>query len=239
VSVRNIRHIFSIGALVCVSSIALLGTAGFPGPAIGSELGNGAQPDSGADRFPRSLDPSLDIRLFGQTGASGFPAVLASFTPSPVQPDLRSATIVLPPVELLALEHLRSVCDAVSFAADTCPDASAHGRITAWTPVSPVPLRAPIYLLQSAGKLPSLAAHIGDEFDLVASLDTPRGRFRIRVGPLPQVPVSRFLFRLEGGSRGLFQNSERLCGERHYARATFSDHQGTHRTVRAPVTATC
>jgi hypothetical protein len=161
ICVRSVEPDRRLRAIAVTAALALLLAAGYPSTAPGSRSRSAPRTVSRAGRSPRSLDPRLDIRLLGQTGPSGFPAVLASFTPSAAQPNLRAATIVLPPGELLALSHLRSVCDAASFASDSCPAAAAHGSITTWTTLSPTPLRAPVYLLQSAGRLPSLAAHLG------------------------------------------------------------------------------
>ena len=53
---------------------------------------------------------------------------------------------------------------------------------------------------------------------LIGHVDCVHGRYRAQFPTVPDVPVSTFSLNLFGGSKGLLQNSEPLCG--HSKRAT-------------------
>jgi hypothetical protein len=160
--------------------------------------------------------PKLGIRLKGPTRRGAYPELRATFQ-SRGQGDtnLKEIKVALPRSEFLAQNHIKGICTKVQFAREDCPANSAYGKAIAHTPLFDEPLTGNVYLRSSNTKLP----------DLVASLRA--GEIRIvlegKIGPtrqggisaffrgLPDQPVDRFTMILNGGRRGLLQNSADIC----------------------------
>jgi hypothetical protein len=61
------------------------------------------------------------------------------------------------------------------------------------------------------------------------------GQLRVRFPALPDIPVSRAVFALEGGRRGIFVNSESLCGRSPRATVALRAHNGKRLRLRPEV----
>jgi hypothetical protein len=160
--------------------------------------------------------PRLGIRLKGPTRRGAYPELRATFQArGQGDSNLKEINVSLPRSEFLAQNHIRTICTKVQFAREECPPGSVYGHATAYTPLFDTPLSGDVYLRSSSSKLP----------DLVASLRS--GAIRIilegHIGPtrqgglsayfadLPDEPVDRFVMILNGGHRGLLQNSADIC----------------------------
>jgi len=160
--------------------------------------------------------PKLGLRLRGSARRGGFPSLRATFASrGPKDSNLKRIEVEMPHSLFLAQTHIRTVCTKVQFQAERCPKGSIYGKATAKTLLFDEPLRGNVYLRSSDRKLP----------DLVADLHS--GAIRIvvegRIGPgkhggiltffddLPDAPVDSFTMTLQGGRRGLLQNSVNIC----------------------------
>ena len=161
--------------------------------------------------------PKLGLRLRGGSRRGAFPALRATFAArGPKDSNLKQIEVVMPHAEFLAQNHIRAICGIAAFEADRCPPDSTYGHAVAYTPLFDAPLRGDVYLRSAPGR------HLPD---LVASLHS--GAIRIvlegRIGPakgggvraffagLPDAPIERFTMVLDGGKRGLLQNSTNIC----------------------------
>jgi hypothetical protein len=115
------------------------------------------------------------------------------------------------------------------------------GYATAESPLIDRPLAGPVLIRTSAHRLPDLVIALRGQFriDLVAQVDSDRGRLRARFNALPDVPVSRVRLTLAGGRRGLLENSEDICRGVHRARVKLVGQNGKVRKLRVPVGANC
>lgn len=162
--------------------------------------------------------PKLDLRLRGPVRRGGYPSLRASFVSRGARDsDLKRIEVEMPHSLFLAQNHIRAVCTRVQFAAERCPAGSVYGTAVARTPLFDEPLRGNVYLRASSHKLP----------DLVADLRSGAVRIVVegRIGPgrhggiltyfdeLPDAPIDRFTMVLDGGRRGLLQNSVNLCAQ--------------------------
>jgi hypothetical protein len=83
--------------------------------------------------------------------------------------------------------------------------------------VSPLlgdPLSGPVYLRSGSHKLPDLVVQLNGQVDisLLGRIDSTKGGgLRTSFETVPDVPVTRFVLSLEGGKKGLLQNSSNLC----------------------------
>ena len=160
--------------------------------------------------------PKLGIRLRGPSRRGAYPKLRATFTSRGARDsNLKRIEVEMPHSEFFAQNHIRTICPRRLFDAGNCPAGSVYGHAVAYTPLFDTPLRGNVYLRSSSSKLP----------DLVADLRS--GSIRIivegRVGPsktggiraffdnLPDEPLDRFVMTLNGGKRGLLQNSADVC----------------------------
>jgi hypothetical protein len=161
------------------------------------------------------FQPKLGIRLRGQTQRAGHPALRAVLHARPGDASMKRITVDMPPALFLAQEHIRSICTRVQFDAENCPKDSIYGKAVVYSSLLDEPLRGPVFLRSSSHALP----------DMVASLRS--GSIKIvlqgRIGPtgnggvqayfdnVPDAPIEAFVMELNGGKRGLLQNSADIC----------------------------
>lgn len=208
----------------------------------GSALSSAGQRAPVANRFQVGgcgalrFRPRLSLRLLGPTHRSGHPGLRAVVRARPGDANLGRVTATLPPTELLDSRGIESVCSHESFVASDCPATSVRGRAKVWTPLLDQPLVGPVYLRSSTGKLPDLVASLRGAvaIDLVAGVDSTRGRLRLSVRGLPDVPLSKVVLTLGGGKNGLLVNSGGVCSRPHRVATTFAGKNGKrHRAAPA------
>jgi hypothetical protein len=168
--------------------------------------------------------PSLTAHLFGPTHRGGHPRLRTVFTARPGDANTARISFALPHSEFIDQAHFRTICTRVQFAAERCPAGSVYGHISATSPLIDYAVQGPIYLRSSTHKLPDVVAVLRGppaqpiEVDLDGRVDSVNGGIRTTFETVPDLPVSRAVVSLQGGRKGLFQNSTDIC-------------KGTHRTT--------
>jgi hypothetical protein len=177
--------------------------------------------------------PNLALSLSGPTKRSGHPALSALLTSPPGAANIAAAQVSLPSSEILAQEHINTICTRVQFAAGAgdgagCPPESVYGFARARTPLLGQPLEGPVYLRASSNLLPDLVAVLGGQIDVVLDgrIDTVGKQIRTTFDVLPDAPLESFTLEMPGGARGLLTNSTALCGQVLRARASFDGQNG-------------
>ncbi|HVC08274.1 MAG TPA: hypothetical protein VND98_11925 [Solirubrobacterales bacterium] len=157
--------------------------------------------------------PKLVLGLKGSTKRAGNPALKAALTTKPGEANIASVQVTLPHSEFLDNAHLHNVCTNVQFAAHQCPSGSVYGHATAETPLLDHPLEGPVYLRSSTHKLPDLVADLEGQIQIVLDgrIDSIHGGIRNTFEAIPDAPVSRFTLEMQGGKKGLLENSTNIC----------------------------
>lgn len=166
--------------------------------------------------------PALKIRLSGGLNRRGHPAIRAVLSSKPGEANSSRISVTLPKGELLDNAHLDTICTRVQFAAESCPDGSRIGAVTATTPLLDQPLTGGVYLRSSSHTLPDMVLDLRGQVHIVLDgrIQTFHERLRTTFAPVPDAPVTRVVLNLAGGKKGLLLNSEGLC--RNGRRATVS-----------------
>jgi hypothetical protein len=184
--------------------------------------------------------PQLNLRLKGSAKRAGTPALRAVLSANPGDANLAGASVALPRSEILDQAHIRTICTRVQFAEGAgnganCPPGSVYGQATVITPLLDQPLEGPV-ILRSTGTeagahiLPDLvmALHGQVDFDASARIDSINGGIRSTFESIPDVPVSKVVLEMQGGAKGLLENSRNLCqGKTPKASAKYSGQNGT------------
>lgn len=175
------------------------------------------------------FNPKLSLRLKGKTRRSGYPALTATLTyPPGAYANTASASVGLPHSEFLAQSHIRTICTRVQFAADACPKGAIYGRASATSPLLDQPLKGLVYLRSSSNPLPDLVVDLRGQVQvvLVGRVDSHNGGIRTTFAATPDAPVSSFTLEMDGGNKGLLENSTNICRGKHRASAVFTAQNG-------------
>jgi hypothetical protein len=185
--------------------------------------------------------PKLSLKLTGGVRRQGHPAIHAVLTTAPGEANPRSIALTLPPSELLDNAHIDTICTKVHFAEQSCPAGSLLGHASVASPLLDRPLSGSAYLRSSSNGLPDLALDLGGQFHVVAvaRIDAVNGGLRTTFQTVPDVPLGTVTLDLQGGAKGLIQNSESLCGARQKAALSMRGQNGKSVSRKVPLQAAC
>jgi hypothetical protein len=171
-----------------------------------------------ADCAALGFSPALKLKLSGGMKRGSYPKLLAELSAPAGQANIGRVSVALPHSEFLAQSHIKTICTRVQYAASggggrACPPGSVYGWARAFTPLLDQPLEGPVYLRSSSNPLPDLVASLDGEIhiDLAGRIDSVRGGIRTTFEGVPDAPVSKFVLTMQGGRKGLLENSRNLC----------------------------
>lgn len=189
--------------------------------------------------------PKLHTRLFGPIHRGGHPRLRSVFEAKPGEANTARISFALPRSEFIDQSHFRTICTRVQFAANQCPAGSVYGHVKAITPLFDYPLEGPVYLRSSVHKLPDVVAALRGpasqpiEVDLDGRVDSVNGGIRTTFETVPDAPVTKAIVTLQGGKKGLFQNSTNICKGTHLATLKLTAQSGRLANSQPPVSAQC
>jgi hypothetical protein len=244
------RHDFTLNPTGCAQKQVVAEVIG-----VGGDSGSAAD-DTAAQLFNRfqaadcgglGFSPRLAFRLSGGTSRGAHPRLRAAvaYPRRGAYANIAAASVALPDTEFLAQDHIRTVCTRVQFAAKRCPAGSVYGHAVAKTPLFDAPLKGPVYLRSSSHRLPDLvAALVGPEsqpveIDLAGRIDSVDGGIRNTFQLVPDAPLSRFVLTMQGGRKGLLENSTNLCAATSRATARLTAHNGKLLTLHPAMRPVC
>jgi len=186
--------------------------------------------------------PKLSLRLKGDTKRGGTPALNATLTyPSKgAYANIAKASVALPHSEFLDNAHIQTVCTRVQLAQNACPKGSIYGHARAITPLLDKPLEGPVYLGTGYGhELPDLLADLNGQIHVIlnGTIDSIHGGIRNRFEVVPDAPVTKFTLTMQGGKKGLLENSTNLCAKTNRATVRFTAQSGKVADSSPPVIA--
>jgi hypothetical protein len=191
-----------------------------------------------ADRFQAAdcaslgFKPRLAFHLYGGVKRGAHPKFQAVLKARPGDANIAATSVALPHSEFLDQAHIKTVCTRVQFAAKACPAGSVYGYATAKTPLFGQPLSGPVYLRSSSHQLPDLAVALKGpetqpvEVVLDGRIDSVNGGIRNTFEFVPDAPVTEFTLTMQGGKKGLLQNSTNLCAQTNRATVKFTGQNG-------------
>jgi uncharacterized repeat protein (TIGR01451 family) len=184
-----------------------------------------------------AFKPKLGIRLFGSTKRGGHPALKGTVTMPPGGANIAQASVALPHSEFLDQSHIGTICTRVQFAegdgnGSNCPAASIYGTAKATSPLVDYTLEGPAILRSSTHKLPDLVIALHGPpsqpiaVDVAGRIDSVNGGIRTTFEGIPDLPVSSFVLSMQGGKKGLLQNSTNICKATNKATALIAAQNG-------------
>jgi hypothetical protein len=191
------------------------------------------------------FEPKLTLRLGGTSKRLGNPSVGATLLAAPGSANIAATRVLLPRALFIDNAHLNNPCTRVQFAANSCPANTIIGVAKAETPLLDKPLEGRVYLRSAPDRksgLPDIVAALRGQIDIDVvghNESSGKGRLRTNFAGLPDVPVSRFTLNLEGGAKGLLENSESLCAKAQLARVAIGGQNGKAVVTKAKVRTAC
>ncbi len=178
-----------------------------------------------------SLDfkPQLTTKLFGGHSRTGHPKIQATLQAREGDANIASAVLTLPRSELIDQAHIKTICTRAQLAAQACPEGSIYGYAKAESPLLDKELAGPVYLVSSNHTLPDLLADLQGQVEIQLHgviKSVKHGRIQTSFSPIPDVPVSKFQLTMEGGKKGLLENSKNLCAKKYFSRLEFQAQNG-------------
>jgi hypothetical protein len=178
-----------------------------------------------------AFNPALALNFSGSTKRAGNPALKAtlSYPKGGSYANVASTAVSLPPTEQIDNAHIRDPCTKVQFnlgntLGEKCPAGSLIGFAKAETPLLDKPLEGPVYFRsapENKSGLPDIVAVLKGQIEITLDgkiktiFQKVNGervpRIRTTFGAVPDAPVSKFTLSLDGGQKGLLQNSANLC----------------------------
>ena len=246
----------SIDVQIDRPSFTLTGTSCDPSAVTGSALSTLGQIAPLLSRYQLgectglAFKPKLAIRLFGSVKRAGNPALKATLTMPAGGANIAQAAVSLPHSEFLDQSHIGTVCTRVQFAegdgnGSKCPPASIYGAATATSPLVDYTLEGNAYLRSSSHELPDLVvalhgpAYQPIAIDAVGRIDSVKGGIRTTFEGVPDLPISTFTLNMQGGKKGLLQNSTNICKATGRATALLAGQNGKVHDTRPLVEAQC
>jgi hypothetical protein len=181
-----------------------------------------SSPFQAADCASLPFKPKLSLK--GNMKRTGAPAFKAELTMKPSEANIERSIVTLPQSEFLDNAHIQDACAIGQFRqTGSCPGGSVYGRAKVWSPIVDEPLEGPVYLMGGLGhKLPDLYAVLKNkevEIHLDGHVDSLQRKrngeaislIRNTFEAVPDAPVSKFVLEMDGGRKGLLQNSTNLC----------------------------
>ena len=189
--------------------------------------------------------PKFSARLSGPIHRGGHPRLRAVISAKPGEANTAALSFTLPRSEFIDQGHFRTICTRVQFAAHACPAGSVYGFVKAKSPLVDYTLEGPLYLRSSSHKLPDAVAALSGppsqpvEIDAVARIDSVKGRLRARTETVPDAPIEKVVISMQGGRKGLFQNSTNICKGTHRISVSFDGQNGKAQDVEPQLKAQC
>ncbi len=235
------RHEFTLNPTNCEKT-AIAGEA----LSVQNQVANLSNPFQVGGCSALGFAPKLALSVRGKARRGANPTFKAVLTMPPGGANIARAAVSLPHSEFLDQAHIRTICTRVQFAAagghgEACPAASVYGRAEAVTPLLSQPLSGPVYLRSSSHNLPDLVAALNGQIDvdLDGTVDSVHGGIRNRFEVVPDAPVSRFVLEMQGGKKGLLQNSTDICAAKQRASAEFTAQNGKVSDFKPLLRASC
>jgi hypothetical protein len=189
--------------------------------------------------------PRLALSLKGGIKRGEYPALKAVLKPRKGDANIASVQVALPHSEFLAQNHIRTVCTRVQWAADNCPRGSIYGKVKVETPILGYPLTGNVYLRSSSNPLPDLVPDLRGpafqpiRFEAAGKTDSIKGGIRNTFSFVPDVPFTKLTLQLQGGKKGLLQNSRNICAAINKADVNYTAHNGLTFSERPALTTKC
>jgi hypothetical protein len=195
-----------------------------------------------------SFAPKLTVFTAGKTskvnGASLTTKLSYPNTPQGTQTNLAKVKVDLPKQLPSRLTTLQKACIAAVYEANpaNCPAASLVGHATATSPVLPVALSGPAYLVSHGGQaFPSLTLVLqgyGVTVELVGATLIRKGITSTTFSMVPDVPVSAFELTLPQGKFSALAAVGNLCKAKLTMSAAFVAHDGAELRQQPKITPT-
>ncbi len=189
----------------------------------------------------QAFSPRASLRAVGATQRTGKPEFVFRVEPRAGQPNLKSASVELPPVVLVDPTAIGTFCSESELSEKECAGRPRLGVARVLSPAYEAPLEGPVYPVTGSGGLPRLAYLLGGPSELLlrGEVVSQGGTIAAGVEDVPDIPFDSFVLRIEGGKEGFLVLSHDICQGNPTATGTFTSQDGQTSTEKFPLEADC
>lgn len=195
-------------------------------------------------KFSPKLITSTSAHISRVNGASLNVKLAYPKTPLGTQTNIAKVKVSLPRQLPSRLTTLHKACLAAVFEANpaSCPPASVVGHAKAITPILPVPVQGPVYLVSHGNEafpaVTMLLQGYGVTIDLVGTTLIKKGITSNTFKAVPDQPVTSFEVTFPQGPYSLFGATTNLCNQKLTMPTNFTAHNGTQTHQNTKITVT-
>jgi hypothetical protein len=189
--------------------------------------------------FAPRFSATLDVPRRQTAGEK--PTLISAIDQANGEAGLRDAKVFIPPDMGADLSRLTpdQVCSQADFAAGSCPTVALLGSALATSPLLSSPLTGPVYLVDNPGGVAKIGLDLHGQLNMRI-----QGQLGIdnttEFDGLPDIPISHFELRFDGGPNGILLTSRDICAPpAPVFHATFQGYNGASSSATAAATVNC
>jgi len=189
--------------------------------------------------FSPRFSATLDVPTRQTAGEK--PTLTTSIDQSDGEAGLQDAKVFIPPDMGADLSRLTpdQVCSQSDFAAGSCPSVAVLGSALATSPLLTAPLSGPVYLVDNPGGVAKIGLDLRGQLNMRI-----QGQLGIdnttEFSGLPDIPISHFQLRFDGGPGGILLTSRDICNPpAPVFHADFQGYNGATASVASAATVNC
>jgi hypothetical protein len=235
---------FTRGPTNCSLHVSTGEASGYDDPTPVTDGPVSSYTPTNCDKLPFKPTFSIAVGSKGTTGERTHPPLDVHVSQGPGEAGISSNAVTLPFELGPNLAAFDVLCTTTQLAANACPPGSRVGTTTATSAFVATPLSGPVYLVQEPGViLPALVADLRGRVHVQLTIANTilNGRLiKSTVTGVPDLPVSTFDLKLDGGAGSPLENKFDLCKKGAKLRAmkadvTFTGQNGATVTSRPDV----
>ena len=196
---------------------------------------------TGCSSLPFSPTFSATLDVLKRSTAGERPTLTTSIDQANGEAGLKDAKVYVPSDMGADLSRITpdQVCELTDFAAGNCPASSVLGAAVATSPLLTSPLSGPVLVLANPDGLPFVGLDLHGQLNLQI-----KGQLGIdnttTFSGLPDIPISHFELRFDGGPHSLLVANRDLCNPpKPLFRADFVGYNGATKHVDQPAVVHC
>lgn len=207
--------------------------------AAGILAGCGGGSDTSASSPP--FAPHATLEVVGGSKRTDKPKFVLRVDARPGDDNIRSATVLLPPVVLVDAEAISGLCGHGELESNHCAKQEPLGSARVVSPAFKGELTGPVYAISGPGRRFGLAYVLSGPIELLleGEVVTKGRRMQAGVEDVPDTPLRTFELTIAGGEHGYLTLSSDLCAKTQTATATFTGQEGETHEQQVPLEAEC
>lgn len=205
---------FSRNPTSCQQATTTFSATSYSGPTtVTPATGQASYTPTGCGALPFSPVFSADVDVPGELEPGTKPAVTTVIRQTAAESGMRNAKVFVPPELGADVNQILpgEVCAPAQFQAHSCPANTRVGTAIAASPVMANPLTGSVYVVDNPGNTAQIGLDLQGQLSLQLLGQLEPSDNSSTFTNLPDIPISRFELRFDGGPDGLLSATRDIC----------------------------